>query len=144
MELATPAPMPPPAKSTRAWRAAGVVLFWGLAALPVLLGHARCLFAAIVRYPCPGCGMTRALWLLLHGDVAGSLRMHPLAVPAALSLGALALASVWVTVRFGSPVHLWSTRSGRLAILALAVVEVLAVLLWVGRAMGLFGGPVAV
>ena len=31
---------------------------------------------------CPGCGLGRALILLLHGQVSESISMHPLAIPA--------------------------------------------------------------
>ncbi|MCE7921103.1 MAG: DUF2752 domain-containing protein [Chloroflexi bacterium CFX1] len=43
--------------------------------------------------PCPGCGLTRAVMQLLHGDVAASLQTHafaPVAL-AALLLAILAL-----------------------------------------------------
>lgn len=33
---------------------------------------------ALLNIPCPGCGMTRALERLLHGDPAGSFAMHPM------------------------------------------------------------------
>lgn len=35
---------------------------------------------------CPGCGLGRSVSLLLHGDIAGSLSIHPLGIPAALIL----------------------------------------------------------
>lgn len=31
---------------------------------------------------CPGCGASRATWLLLHGDLVGVLRHNPLLLPA--------------------------------------------------------------
>ena len=40
-----------------------------------------CLFASITGLPCPGCGSTRALFMLLTGDVVESLRLHPLLIP---------------------------------------------------------------
>lgn len=33
---------------------------------------------------CPGCGMSRALFCLLQGDIRGSLSCHPLILPAIL------------------------------------------------------------
>ena len=35
---------------------------------------------------CPGCGSTRAMWLLLHGDIPGALRHNALLVPAVIYL----------------------------------------------------------
>lgn len=39
-----------------------------------------CLFHAVTGYYCPGCGMTRAMHALVHGDMAGALAMNPLMV----------------------------------------------------------------
>lgn len=47
--------------------------------------HAFCPMLLVTGIPCPGCGMSRALLLLLMGHPAESVRMHPLA-PAALVL----------------------------------------------------------
>lgn len=41
---------------------------------------------------CPGCGGTRALYLLLHGDVWGAFAMNPLLMAA---LPALAVGGLW-------------------------------------------------
>lgn len=35
---------------------------------------------------CPGCGLGRSMILLLHGEVAGSIRMHLLSIPALVLL----------------------------------------------------------
>ena len=40
-----------------------------------------CLLASTTGLPCPGCGSTRAFVALIRGDVAGSLRYHPLLIP---------------------------------------------------------------
>jgi hypothetical protein len=39
-----------------------------------------CMFHALTGYFCIGCGLTRALHALAHGDLAGALSMNPLAV----------------------------------------------------------------
>ena len=41
--------------------------------------HAFCPMLLITGIPCPGCGMSRALLLLLTGHPAESVKMHPLA-----------------------------------------------------------------
>ncbi|MDR3278233.1 MAG: DUF2752 domain-containing protein [Oscillospiraceae bacterium] len=54
-----------------------------------------CLIASSTGLPCPGCGETRALIALLHGDLAGSIRFHPLLIP---SMAVLAVYFVsWLT-----------------------------------------------
>jgi len=40
----------------------------------------RCPFRALTGLPCPGCGLSRALTLLLRGDWAASFRLHPFAL----------------------------------------------------------------
>ncbi len=37
-----------------------------------------CAFREATGIPCPGCGLTRSWVAALHGDLAGSLRFHPL------------------------------------------------------------------
>lgn len=37
-----------------------------------------CVFQMLTGLYCPGCGGTRALWFLLHGDILKSLWYHPL------------------------------------------------------------------
>lgn len=53
-----------------------------MAALFLLLQlytHTMCVVYAVVGFPCPACGTTRAvLRLLLEGDLLASLRAHPL------------------------------------------------------------------
>ncbi len=47
----------------------------GSAAVPALWS---CPLRALAGIPCPGCGLTRALVAALRGDLAASLRFHPL------------------------------------------------------------------
>lgn len=41
-----------------------------------------CPFHELTGWWCPGCGATRATWLLLHGDIGGVLRHNLLYLPA--------------------------------------------------------------
>jgi len=152
MTTAAPVPASPrasapegdlPSARQRTLRALGVVLVWALAAAPAGLGAQQCTFARAFHAPCPGCGMTRAVRLLLAGDVRGSLHMHALAVPVLLAWGAFALSTVWATYRFGYPL-IHRTRSGRAAIALLVVTYAASLALWALRWMGHFGGPVPV
>ncbi|TXH64813.1 MAG: DUF2752 domain-containing protein [Lysobacteraceae bacterium] len=40
----------------------------------------RCSFRALTGYYCIGCGMTRAMHALIHGDLATAIAMNPLVV----------------------------------------------------------------
>ncbi len=132
-----------PDARTRFFRALIAVGVWGLAVLPILTGVQRCAFARTFHRPCPGCGMTRAVDLLLVGQWRASLHMHPLAVPTLLAGGAFALSTVWTTWLLGLPlVH--KSRLGRVALAALALVYVASFVLWGLRFAGWFGGPVPV
>jgi hypothetical protein len=128
----------------RTARAMAVGAALGATALPIAVGWQRCTVAAILHRPCPGCGMTRALKLLLAGDVGASLRMHPLALPV-LAVGVLfATSTVWTTLLFGSPLRVYRTPFGRFAIGSAGVLYASALALWILRWLGLFGGPVQV
>jgi hypothetical protein len=50
-----------------------------------------CPLHALTGLYCPGCGSTRALHALLHGDLAGAWAMNPLLVVALPLLAAMAL-----------------------------------------------------
>jgi hypothetical protein len=125
-------------------RAFGVAMIWALGAVPLALGSARCAFASAFHHACPGCGMTRAMQLLFHGDVAASLAMHPLAAPVVAINALFAIATIWLTLRQGSPLLVWKWRPGRRIILGGAAIYACVVALWVARQAGFFGGPVDV
>jgi hypothetical protein len=135
---------PLPALSRRMARAAVVAGAWGLSLLPVALGWQRCALATLCHFPCPGCGMTRAIKLLAAGRVGASLRMHPLAVPVLFVGTVLVLSTVWATLVVGSPMRLHRSRFGQGALGAAIVVYAASLVLWVLRFLGYFGGPAPV
>ncbi len=98
-----------------------------------------CPLRTIVGVPCPGCGMTRAARLVLHGDFAGATRMHPLWMVVLPALAVLAVAEGVGFARhrrWGVAIEsAWTRRVGTVLLIALVVV-------WVARFFGAFGGPV--
>jgi len=62
-----------------------------LVALLAFVPADTCLVHRALGVPCPGCGFTRALLALARGDLAASLTLHPLALPA-LALASLTFA----------------------------------------------------
>jgi hypothetical protein len=137
-------PGPLPSLPTRLARTAGVAAAWALGVLPASLGWQRCTLALLFHQPCPGCGMTRAVHLLVAGHLEASLQMHPLAVPVLAVWGVFMGATLWATWTQGTPLALLVGRLGRGALIALAVVYAAMFVLWGLRWFGLFGGPVAV
>lgn len=59
-----------------------------------------CLFYRFTGIPCPGCGLTRSIAHLAHGDFALSWRLHPLG--GLLFLQSFLAWSLW-GVRFARP-----------------------------------------
>lgn len=45
-----------------------------------------CLFKNVTGIPCPSCGVTRSIMLLLQGDLMEALQMNPIGILAALLL----------------------------------------------------------
>jgi hypothetical protein len=98
-----------------------------------------CPTRTILGIPCPGCGMTRAARLVLHGDFAAATRMHPLwfaVLPALAVLGVAEGVGFARQGRWGIALEsAWTRRVGAVLVVALVVV-------WVARFFGAFGGPV--
>jgi hypothetical protein len=127
------APAPPPRSLRARWES----LLWLLgcafatASFALVPFQADCGFKFLVGAPCPGCGMTRACLGLLSGDVAGSLRFHPLALPGILAFGAAAALAVHegATGRptFRARADRWGTRAAVGMLIALAGVWFLRV-----------------
>ena len=100
-----------------------------ICSLLALVPFSTCLVKITTGRPCPACGMTRASLRLLHGDLHGSVALHPLALPAAAALGVtLALG---VALRPGHP--LWE----RFVRTVLTAFGVAFVVVWAARLRGL-------
>jgi hypothetical protein len=106
------------ASRNRAWRAwlvvgAAALGGWLLLAVwtpPDDAAWSTCLFRRVTHHECATCGMTRALSLLAHGDLRGSLARHPLAAPFAAEAAALwLLAPLALRLRWRPPAP-WVTR----------------------------------
>lgn len=121
-------------------RAAAVLGVWALGALPAITGLMRCPSAMWFHRACPGCGMTRAAWLLVRGDLRGSLAMHPLAVPSMLATLLVVLALAWWILRRGTFAEITRDRFARVAVVTLVAVNAALVVLWIARAFGALGG----
>src|SRR5258706_16358684 len=92
------APGASPVRKLYVARALGILALWITGAAPAVFGLARCPSALLLHRACPGCGTTRAIHLLAHGDVAASLVKHPLAAPPAHTTALIAIATVWATL----------------------------------------------
>lgn len=89
-----------------------------LSALGVSVWH--CPVREVTGVPCPGCGLTRAIMLLLRGDFYGALKMHayaPLLLVALLLLFGAAVLPREYSQRFTKFVAHLESRTGIGAVL---------------------------
>jgi len=116
-------------------RAGARWLSLGLAAAAVLLMTSApwlgCPMLRVFHHTCPTCGMSRALGLLVRGQLTASLALQPLALPAVVSS--------WLTLAAGLEGALRSTppselvRENRWLLLATAGVFSGVLGLWLAR-----------
>jgi len=68
----------------------------GAVTYPYILGQGKDLCAVhyMLGLPCPGCGFTRSIVALVHGDVVRSIRWHPMGIIAMLILSVVWLRSL--------------------------------------------------
>ena len=138
-EGATAAPRP-----VRIRRAAAAALGFAAAFALLYAGAFPCVFAKLTQHPCPGCGSTRSVLALLHGDLHGVLAFNPFGPAIAMLLGILGVQTLVSLLRWGDVRDAASGRMGDIMKRLLLVLAVLEVVLWIARFLGMFGGPVPV
>ena len=83
-----------------------------------------CPFHHTLGIPCPGCGLSRAVMALWHGDIGTSLNYHAFAVPALLFVGLLIVTSLlpsqprdWLTTQTAHLEQRWPVMAIAMALL---------------------------
>lgn len=101
--LSAPSTSRPSARlaSWAAWAASGALGAGAFAALGTSLASrlpgSWCAFRDLTHMSCPTCGLTRSLTRLAHGDLAGSLAVHPWGlVLVAQAIVAWAVVGLWL------------------------------------------------
>lgn len=129
--------------SARARRLVGPALFaLGAAGLVLVPGlPPLCPMRLFFHVPCPGCGLTRAASLVLHGDFVEATHMFPLWFVVLPLVAFVFGIDTWRYVRTGE----WGSilGAGPAKWIGLAVMIAL-VAIWVARFFGAFGGPTPV
>jgi len=126
----------PRRRSARAALAAAIAF---VAVLAILAVGWRCPVLLVAGVPCPTCGMTRAVRLALHGDLAGATRLHPLmwiAVPVVTLFLGVEIVGYARTGAWGA------SRRMRFSNALMIGTAALLFALWIARFAGMFGGPV--
>ncbi len=109
----------------------------------VALGLLPCPFALVTRHPCPGCGMTRATWALLRGDLHAALHFHPLVLVILPTLLVFFAVNGVVYLRDGRWNYL-DAKSGKWWTAGAWLYAAVALGVWIARFFGAFGGPAPV
>ena len=135
------------APDATAWfigRAALVLLGGAILCALLLVGNiSLCPFALVTGQPCPSCGITRATRALLNGDWAESRRLHPLVLPVVPTIVSWAILGSWHYVFEGRFRSFEANRSGAATFFTIGL-GALAIIFWLMRFFGYFGGPVSI
>ena len=133
------------AASALHWKPALRLLAGGLAFAALLWASAMpCLFAAVTRLPCPGCGSTRSVHALVRGDLHGVLHFNPFGPVVAALLGALGCLMFGWMLRDGDLQRFGRSRLVNVLKCVLFAVAILQFALWIARFFGVLDGPVSV
>ena len=103
-----------------------------------------CAVATLTHHPGPGCGSTRAVLALFHGDLGGVLRNNPFGPFMAGVLAVLVYQAITSMLFDGDFRRVAGGRSGKVLTRVVIVIATLETILWVARFCGAFGGPVPV
>ncbi len=95
-------------------------------------GISICIVRNVTGVPCPGCGTTRSVMHVLHGDMQDALMSNPLGL---LAVAALSVLPLWIAVDLvrgrASLMHAYEMLNQQLARRAvLVVIVVLVICLW--------------
>jgi hypothetical protein len=103
-----------------------------------------CAVATLTHHPCPGCGSTRAVLALVHGDLDGMLRTNPFGPFMAGVLAVLVYQAITSMLFDGDFRRVAGGQSGKVLTRIVVVIAALETALWIARFCGAFGGPVPV
>lgn len=93
----------------------GLVIYSNVAGLDWIYKLGGCQFRKVTGFYCPGCGGTRAVFLLLKGHIIKLFLMHPIVVYIAFLGGAFMVTQTVQRITFGKikigihfrPIYLW-------------------------------------
>jgi hypothetical protein len=103
-----------------------------------------CAFARFFHTPCPGCGSTRAVLALIHGDLHGVLHYNPFGPVMAVLLGVLGVQAFASILTHGDFRGAGEGRVGLMVKRGIFIVIAFELALWIARFFGVLGGPVPV
>lgn len=108
------------------------VAYNGMVRAQELQGISICIVRTVTGVPCPGCGTTRSVIHLLHGEIIPGIASNPLGL---LAVAALSVLPVWIAVDLArgqaSLMHVYHVLNQKLKHRSVIVVVVILVLcLW--------------